>query len=371
MSAVLRALVLAWASNEPAVPEPPPIPARWELEWDAPPACPTAAQIREQVAALVPKPGAGEGVLYVEAKVEPRDGAFVLGLRTRFFERQDQREVRARACDELAEAVTLVVAISLDPALATGSPAKAEPQPSGPEPAVPEPDPAPSERAVPEPAASNPARSDASRSPGSPTPSTEPSTETADPLAADASVRTDARPRPRRSRQPTAWMLRLAPKLEIGTLPALAGGLDLAVGVHWRWWRLELHGAHTWPREVPGPGGSSGRFQFGAVGARVCGRPRAGPVELPVCAGLDGGVLRADGEGLEPATTVHGPWLAPSLGVGLSAGGARVAFWTLVEGSARLVWSRILADGQTLFRQPPVSGRWLAGVELRFAVGSR
>ena len=41
----------AWAATEPAVP-PPPTPASWELEWEAPSGCPDAAAIREQVAAL-------------------------------------------------------------------------------------------------------------------------------------------------------------------------------------------------------------------------------------------------------------------------------------------------------------------------------
>lgn len=166
-------------------------------------------------------------------------------------------------------------------------------------------------------------------------------------------------------------MLRLAPKLEVGTLPAFGGGLELAVGLAWRRLRLELHGSHSWPRQAQGPGPSAARFQLGVVGARACGRPRAGPVELPVCLGLDGGALRADSLGLRPATTVHGPWLAPSLGVGLAAGGSRVGVWTLVEGSATVVWSRILVGEETIFRPFPVSARWLAGLEIAFAIQSR
>jgi hypothetical protein len=304
-------------------------------------------EIREQVAALVPEPRGGEGVLYVEATVEPRDGAFVLGLRTRFFDRHDQREVRARACDELAEAVALVVAISLDPSLAATSPAGPEARTTG------EAEPSEAEPGVPEPVPPDPLRS-----PTPPAPRPEPPA-------------TDARPRPGRSRPPSTWMVRLAPKLELGTLPAFGGGLDLAVGVLWRWWRLELHGAHSWPRRALGPGGSAGRFQLGTVGVRGCGRPRVGRVELPVCLGLDGGALRVDSEGLRPAATLHGPWLVQSLGVGLAAGGTRVGFWTLVEGSATLVWSRITVGEETIFRQFPVSARMLAGIELFFAIESR
>lgn len=154
-------------------------------------------------------------------------------------------------------------------------------------------------------------------------------------------------------------------------MPAFGGGLELAVGMLWRWWRLELHGSHSWPRRAPGPGGSAGRFQLGVVGVRGCGRPRVGPVELPVCVGLDGGALRVDSEGLRPPTTVHGPWLVQSLGVGLAAGGTRVGFWTLLEGSATLVWSRTLVGEETLFRPSPVTARWLAGLEIFFAIESR
>ena len=63
--------------------------------------------------------------------------------------------------------------------------------------------------------------------------------------------------------------------------------------------------------------------------------------------------------------------LVQSLGVGLAAGGKRVGFWTLVEGSATLVWSRIRVGEETIFRQFPVSGRVLAGLELFFAIESR
>lgn len=351
MPAVLLGLAVAWAVIEPAVP-PPPTPARWELEWAAPPACPSAAAIYEQVAALVPDARGGEGVLYVHASVEPRGEAFVLSLRTDFAGRHDEREVRARACNELAEAVTLVVAFSLDPALAVTTPPAFEPSTTVPDAPEHEPGPSPS-----------------------PQPTSAATPAAADPPAAslDASLPADASPQPsKRSRSPTAWMLRLAPKLEVGTLPAFGGGLELAVGMLWRWWRLELHGSHSWPRRAVGPGGSAGRFQLGAVGVRGCGRPRVGRVvELPVCLGLQGGALRVDSEGLQPPTTVHGPWLAPSLGVGLAAGGPRVGLWTLVEGSATLVWSRVLVGQETVFRPFPVAARWLAGIEIAFAIESR
>lgn len=351
--AALLGLVVAWAATEPAVP-PPPTPASWELEWAAPPTCPSAAAIREQVAALVPEASRGEGVLYVHATIEPRDEGFVLSLRTDFAGRHDEREVRARACSELAEAVTLVVAFSLDPALAVTKPPVFEPSTTVPD--------------VPEPEAGPP--------PSPQPPSLAPrATPVAAGLAAtplEPSLRGDAPPESRPSRLPSAWMLRLAPKLEVGTLPALGGGLELAVGMLWRWWRLELHGSHSWPRRAPGPGESAGRFQLGAIGVRGCGRPRVGRVvELPVCLGLQGGALRVDSEGLRPATTVHGPWLVQSLGVGLAAGGTRVGFWTLLEGSATLVWSRVLVGEETVFRPFPVSARWLAGVEIAFAIESR
>lgn len=356
MSAALLGLALAWAATEPAVP-PPPTPARWELEWEAPSGCPDAAAIREQVAALVPKPGEGEGVLYVDAAIAPRGDAFVLTLRTDFAGRHDEREVRAPVCGELAEAVALVVAISLDPALAVASPRVTDPPASVPDVPAPESEPGPSPSPQPIP------------------PQPTATSDAADPRATPSAptLRADAPPQgSTRSRSPNAWMLRLAPKLEVGTLPAFGGGLELAVGVQWRWWRLELHGSHAWPRRAPGPGGSAGRFQLGAVGVRGCGRPRVGRVvELPVCVGLDGGALRVDSEGLRPATTVHGPWLVQSLGVGLAAGGTRVGFWTLIEGSATLVWSRILVGEETIFRAFPVSARWLAGLEIMFAIESR
>ncbi len=352
MTSALLGLALAWAATEPAVPVPP-VPARWELTWQAPPTCPDPAAIRARVAALVPVLGEGDGVLYVHAAVEPRDGALVLVMRTDFAGRHDEREARAATCDELAEAVVLVVAVSLDPTLAV-APTRV-PAPPSPKVGVPEPDALEPRPAALEPVA--PLEPDA----------LEPDALEPAPTAGRRSLGVDGAPRLR----PSGWTLRLAPKLELGSLPAVTGGLELAAGLEWQRWRLELHGAHSWPRRAVGPGGSAGRFQLGAVGVRGCGRPRVGPVELPVCAGLEGGALRVDSEGLRPTTTVHGPWLVQSVGVGLAAGGPRVAFWTLVEGSATLVWSRILVGEATLFRPFPVSARWLAGLELRFAIESR
>jgi hypothetical protein len=348
--AALLGLVTAWAAIEPEVSSPS-TPARWELVWQAPSGCPDAAAIREQVAALVPTPREGEGVLLVQATITPQGDAFVLVLRTDFAERHDEREARGRVCSELGEAVALVVAVSLDPSLVGARPAVVEPRPAVPDAPAPAEPPSRSSGTVPSVPSASPTPDAARPEPG---------------LGGDAPSH-----RARRSHPPSAFTLRLAPKLELGSLPAVAGGLELAVGLAWRWWRLELHGAHAWPRRALGPGGSAGRFQLGAVGVRGCGRPRAGPVELPVCVGLEGGALRVDSEGLRPAVTVHGPWLVQSLGVGLAAGGPRVGVWTLLEGSATLVWSRILVGEQTLFRPFPVSARWLAGVELRFAIESR
>jgi hypothetical protein len=337
-------LTVALVAEPPAVPSPePPKPATWELQWDAPRECPADTAIAEQIAALVPSPTGGEGVLVVDARVEPRDGGYLLTLRTEFLDRHDEREVRAPACDELAEAVALVVAISLDPSLELAGGAVPEPEPA------PEPEPTPSDTGVP--------------------------TDVGDRSTPDrATIRALALPRKDaperrgpRARSPDAWHVRLGPQLEIGTLPPFGGGIDLAVGLAWRWVRLEIHGAWLWPRRASGPSSSGGIFQLGLAGARGCARPRAGRVELPVCVGLDAGAVRVDGVNLDPARTVHGPWLSPNVGVGLSVGGARVAFFTLLEASAAVVRPRILVGEDTFFRSSVVAGRWLAGLELRFA----
>ncbi|HWB75351.1 MAG TPA: hypothetical protein VG755_10350 [Nannocystaceae bacterium] len=329
-------IVVAAVAAEPVVP-PAVVPATWELEWRAPAECPDAAAIREQVAALVPDPRSGEGVLHVDAKVEPRRDGFALQLRTEFFERHDAREAEARACEELVDVVALVVAISLDPSL--------DPTQRSPQLVVP-PEPVVTPAASPE----HHAR------------------------ATDVSSGVVARELPRRSRArrvPDAWSLRPAAQLEIGSLPRVGGGFDLALGLVWRWVRVELHGAYLWPRRAAGPRDSGGRFQLGLVGVRGCARPRIGRVELPVCLGVDGGAMRVDSEGIDPKRTLHGPWIAPTAGAGVAVGGARVGFWTLVEASAGVVRPQIHVGDASLFRTSVVSGRWLAGLEIFFAIQTR
>jgi hypothetical protein len=336
-------LAVALVGEPPAVPSPePPRPATWELEWSAPETCPDAKAIREQVAALVPSHAGGEGVLHVDGRVEPRESGYVLTLHTAFGDRHDEREVRALACDELAEALALVVAISLDPSLDVSRGIAPEPEP--------EPDPL-----------DGGSRSD---------PADLPSADPPDERTIDAPPRVEPSRRRPTTRSPQAWLVRLGPQLEIGSLPPFGGGFDLAVGLLWRWVRLEIHGAWAWPRRASGPQASGGVFQLGIAGARGCARPRAGRVELPVCLGLDAGAVRVDSVNLDPARTRHGPWLAPNLGVGLWVGGARVGFFTLLEASVAVVRPRILVGDEAIFRSSIVSGRWLAGLELRFAARS-
>jgi len=104
-----------------------------------------------------------------------------------------------------------------------------------------------------------------------------------------------------------------------GPLPGVTPAAGVAASVLGKAWRVDLVG-RTWLRgqaraeEAPEAGVD---FALGAVGARGCPVPAIGPVELPVCAGIDGGVIRAEGVGVEGANVAHRLWLAVSFGPAL------------------------------------------------------
>ncbi len=324
-----------------------PRPAAWELQWVAPDDCPDADAVRERVAALVQVDPAGVGTLYVDARIDHDDTGWGLTLSTVFGERRDTREVHADSCADLGDATALVVAVSLDPRFSGDAAGPEVPAPTEPAPSIPTPDPAPT-----------------------PVPD-EPPTPRADEPLPTPRPPTDRRTRPAaRDLTPRAWAIRIAPQLELGALPPFGGGFELAVGLQWTQWHFDVHGTYLWPRSVDGPLDTAARLQQGSAGARACWVPTAGTVGFPICGGVDAGLQRADSRGLSPATTASGPWAGPSAGAGVTAGGRRVAFWSLLEATGALSRTQVLIGEARVFRPWPVAVRLIAGVQIVFAIKS-
>jgi hypothetical protein len=143
----------------------------------------------------------------------------------------------------------------------------------------------------------------------------------------------------------------------------LMGRLAL-IGPRWRW---SLHGAWLPPlRPALGDRGRA-RVDGFLLGTRGCGLLFAGPVEFPLCAGLEAGAIRARAlDPIQNPETASQPYLGLLLGPGLSwAPISRLALGLEVEAMIPLVFGGFALDGQPALDNLPVGVRALASVEVR------
>lgn len=344
LAAVPVVLALHAAPAEPLeFPSPPA--GDYRLTWSAPEGCPDAATIEARIAALTEGRRKGEGTLEVQGEVRELEDRFALRLTTSLRGITGTRELTTRTCAELGESVALVVAISLDPALA--GPVSV-PEPEGPDDAThDEPnDLDPFERQAPEPIAPDDGEtlSDDDLEGMEPAP---------DRVADD-----------RRPVAGTGVLLRAGLGPELGALPGPTAALRLAVGMHWPHARVLLEGTYLTPRRADGPGGSAALYQQGTVAALGCARLGPRPWSVPLCGGIEAGGLRADGRGLRTPNTVLGPWLGPVARVGALREIGPVGLWLELEGVARVIATRVVIDQQLAFRPSVGSLRLLAGFEI-------
>ncbi|KIG19119.1 hypothetical protein DB30_04584 [Enhygromyxa salina] len=138
-----------------------------------------------------------------------------------------------------------------------------------------------------------------------------------------------------------------------------------AFGPHWR---VELRGA--WLPPVRPALGDRGRARVDGflIGALGCGVLQAGPVEFPLCAGIEAGAIR--GRALAPipnAEVAAQPYVGVMLGPGLSwAPIERVALGLELQAQVRLASGGFALDDLAALNATPVGVRALAGVEIRF-----
>jgi len=161
--------------------------------------------------------------------------------------------------------------------------------------------------------------------------------------------------------------LRLVAGAGFGSLPGVAahGALygTLAVAP----FRFELGARAGLPKQVRYPGESLGAELWLLAGvARACWSPLRGGVELPLCAGIELGVIHARALGLERPSEEGSLWaaavLAPALRFGLAG---PVSAWLELEASLALVRTHYALSGrESLFSSDRFGGRALAGIEL-------
>lgn len=257
-----------------------------------------------------------------------------------------ERTFQALTCRTVTQAAALAIAIAVDPSVldrlvapAQATPTAAEADPVVPQVAVPQ-----------EPATSSPG----------------PTEPWLGPIVAAAPAAEG-----RRGEPSSAWrgLLGVAGLLDGGALPGPGGGLAGAVGVLHGHFRGELVGAYRFAtrRVAAADPRVGGELMQWSVGARGCGVPRLGAVEVPLCAGLDAGQTVGRGTGLREPFTSAQPWLAGLAEVGVAW---PVRPWLALTARASLAVPMLRQDFTitglgVVHRVGPVQGRGMVGLELR------
>ncbi|MCY1059112.1 hypothetical protein [Nannocystis sp. SCPEA4] len=342
-----------------------------EVQWIAPAGCPTREALLAGIAARRGRelePGLARVVARTTV-VAPRRYRLELELDIRG--RRENRALVARTCAALVDGAALLIALAVDGELdpTAASPAPPPPGPVAgeiaPEPAAqlePPPEPVVPPVSSPEPTVPPaPGSSPEPAQPASPAPAAPP----VGPLdLASADPMPPSRPRP-------GGFLRLHGLGEFGALPQPTGGVGLAGGLLWPWFRLELQANYLAPRPVER---LQTRVRASLFAAAVLGCVRLGGrrrFEFPVCLGLEAGGLAGVADGPSGHRTAIGRWLAATGGLGaIVRVHPRVALFAFLQGLAAFQRGTFVLtapkEDRPLFDPGIGSGRLALGVELRF-----
>ncbi|SFE34079.1 hypothetical protein SAMN02745121_03912 [Nannocystis exedens] len=221
---------------------------------------------------------------------------------------------------------------------------------------------------VPEPVPVRRAPDDRAAAPGSVpvAPAPEPAAAPESPL--DAPV--DRSPPDARARWRPGGFLRLHGLGEVGALPGPTGGVGLAGGLLWRWFRLEVHAGYLAPRLLDRPE-LRARVSLFTVAVHGCARLGRGRLEVPICLGAEAGGIPAVAD---TGRAALGRWLALTGGVGAAVRvHPRVALWAFLQGLAAVQRGTLAVrepgpDGELRILYDPGTGsaRLALGVEVKF-----
>lgn len=248
------------------------------------------------------------------------------------------REFSARSCEAVSDAAALATAIAVDPMHVVEPPVVAPSEPAPDLVPVPLPEPQP-----------------------------ELSTVIDAPEPIDRSITPPRRSKPVRLTHAT---LGIAALLDGGALPGVGVGPSASVGVQRRHLRIELVGTWRTPVTVRAPSDRSqgARIDLFTIGARTCGVVNpAKTIEIPLCAGMDTGLLRGRGFGLADDRTARLLWSAAVGSSGVTWVFHRhVAIALRSEIGVPLARHEFAVAGHDAFDAvAPVFGRGLLGLEVR------
>ncbi len=265
------------------------------------------------------------------------DGQWQLELERNAEAPDARRTFVAPSCETVLDAAAFAVAIGINPTLA---------EPTKPSAEIPEPiDPATASVTTP--------------APTLPSPRPKPTTDAARERSGEA-----------QSPRTLTGFLRLAGGIDGGGLPRVGAMFEGAGGVRGKWWRAELGGMFRLQSKGVSAANVAigGAFSMWAVGVRACGVPRVRTTEFPICAGAEGGRIRADGTGFAGARQARAPWAAVVLSPGVAiAIRPNIAFVIQAALGVPLVRTEFTVENLgRIHRTGPAFGRAVIGFEGRF-----
>lgn len=299
------------------------------IQWNAQAPCPDDAAVEARIATYVDVAAASAPT---QATVRQTADHFEVELVSTIDGEEQRRTLTAPTCETLAEAVAVVVALTIDPEGAS-PPVDDEVVP----PAV-----AAAVVVVP-----------------------------ATPVTTTRGERDEPPVAPLPARRPFEIGLRLGGGYGSAVAPVGSGIVGGALSLGRKPWSVELEGRLWIPRSFDEPDGRYGATVTLGTGAVIgCLRPPTRAVEIPLCFGIEAGSQRAkpQGLGLEDQATRNYPWVAPLLRAGLRLRFAdTVGLLLLVEGAVPLVKAGINVGGDPqLWATQAFSFRALAGFDIRW-----
>lgn len=316
------------------------------LTWNAPTECPSTEDVLARIHALAPGVLADSERARVSATIEVVEDGYQLAVVLRMGEDSIRRTLVGSDCEEVSDAVALLVAVLLDPVASAREVQVRRSVVATPEIDLPAPE-QPLEEAD---------ESDES----------DEFDESWPPTISSPSESTEPRRRPRRD---VRAALRLAGGGSYGPTTAGFADLSASASVFGGRWRAEVGGAWTPIRELRSDE-IGGRFDAWRVFARGCFVPTVGPrdgLELPLCPSFEVGQVRGRGlDDLPVALEARFLWIALGVGQGLwFAPLERLALGVDLQLAVPLQGGRFLVEMLEIQRITPVAVRGLVGVELR------
>jgi hypothetical protein len=324
-------------------------PQATQVSWDAPAGCPSRSAIVSGVEVLLGDSLDADRpvVVRAEGRIEPlASDRWKLSLRISSETGTRERTLEGTTCQELGEIAIVLIAVAIDPSVD-----------------LPEITPVAVEETVTSEELEEPTEAEVIDEPED-----EPEDELVadDPLEDDRVAGTGDPPSPK---PPLTGFIGVSTGLLVGPLPGVAPGVHLDLGLRWRMLAVSAGVSHWFERRARLPGSHvGGDLQLTTGNVRICAVPSVRRLDVPLCTGLELGVVAGRGVGVSNPRTGRGLWAAALADLGVTFMPWRWIGFGVRAGLVVPITRPTFAfdDVGEVHRAAPAGFQGLAGIELRF-----